>query len=395
MQNRFRKAELWGIGIGAILILGVLPAFNALVPETSVFHLSDFTINLYGKYLCYAVLAMSVDLLWGYTGLLSLGQCLFFALGGYAFGMHLMLLIGKLGQYHSDLPDFMVFLGYPALPLHWVPFRSFWFSVAAVVLVPGLVALVFGFLAFRSRIRGVYFSILTQALTYGACLMFFRNDFTFGGNNGLTDFKFILGYDIRSAATQRWLFIATGILLILTYVFCRWLTLTKFGKIQRAVRDSENRVLFSGYAAANFKLFVFVVSAIIAGLAGALYVPQVGIINPSEMAPDKSLEAVVWVAVGGRGTLIGPIVGAIVVNALKSWATRAFPDLWLIILGAMFAIVVLFMPKGLVGLPKQLFSLFQSGSVLLKKNGTQRELPARLPLKTPDTRYEEKIHPHR
>ena len=386
MQKTIRKAELWGIGIGAILILGILPALNAFVPENSVFHISDFTINLYGKYLCYAVLAMSVDLLWGYTGLLSLGQCLFFALGGYAFGMYLMLLIGKLGQYHSDLPDFMVFLGYPALPLHWIPFRSFWFSVAAVVLVPGLLALVFGFLAFRSRIRGVYFSILTQALTYGACLMFFRNDFTFGGNNGLTDFKFILGYDIRSAATQRWLFIATGILLILTYVFCRWLTLTKFGKIQRAVRDSENRVLFSGYAAANFKLFVFVVSAIIAGLAGALYVPQVGIINPSEMAPDKSLEAVVWVAVGGRGTLIGPIVGAIVVNALKSWATRAFPDLWLIILGAMFAIVVLFMPKGLVGLPKQLFSLFQRGSVLLKKNGTQPELPAPLPLKTPDPR---------
>jgi urea transport system permease protein len=385
MQNRFRKAELWGIGIGAILILGVLPAFNALVPETSVFHLSDFTINLYGKYLCYAVLAMSVDLLWGYTGLLSLGQCLFFALGGYAFGMHLMLLIGKLGQYHSDLPDFMVFLGYPALPLHWVPFRSFWFSVAAVVLVPGLVALVFGFLAFRSRIRGVYFSILTQALTYGACLMFFRNDFTFGGNNGLTDFKFILGYDIRSAATQRCLFIATGILLILTYVFCRWLTMTKFGKIQRAVRDSENRVLFSGYAAANFKLFVFVVSAIIASLAGALYVPQVGIINPSEMAPDKSLEAVVWVAVGGRGTLIGPIVGAIVVNALKSWATRAFPDLWLIILGAMFAIVVLFMPKGLVGLPKQLYSLFQRSSTFLKGISAQRGNEAQLPVKETST----------
>src|SRR6201988_1542289 len=386
MQKTIRKAELWGIGIGAILILGILPALNAFVPEYSVFHLSDFTINLYGKSLCYAVLAMSVDLLWGYTGLLSLGQCLFFALGGYAFGMHLMLLIGKLGQYHSDLPDFMVFLGYPRLPLHWLPFRSFWFAAAAVVLVPGLLALVFGFLAFRSRIRGVHFSILTQALTYGACLMFFRNDFTFGGNNGLTDFKFILGYDIRSAATQRWLFIATGILLILTYVFCRWLTLTKFGKIQRAVRDSENRVLFSGYAAANFKLFVFVVSAIIAGLAGALYVPQVGIINPSEMAPDKSLEAVVWVAVGGRGTLIGPVVGAIAVNALKSWATRAYPDLWLIILGAMFVIVVLFLPKGIVGLPSQLLFLFRRGSVLLKKNGTQRELPARLPFKTPDPR---------
>ena len=394
MQNSFRKAELWGIAVGAIIILGILPALNAFVPESSVFHISDFTINLYGKYLCYAVLAISVDLLWGYTGLLSLGQCLFFALGGYAFGMHLMLLIGKLGQYHSDLPDFMVFLGYPKLPPHWEPFRSFWFAAAAVVLVPGLVALVFGFLAFRSRIRGVYFAILTQALTYAACLMFFRNDFTFGGNNGLTDFKFILGYDIRSAATQRCLFMATGVLLILTYVFCRWLTRTKFGKIQRAVRDSENRVLFSGYAAANFKLFVFVVSAIIAGLAGALYVPQVGIINPSEMAPERSLEAVVWVAVGGRGTLIGPVVGAIAVNALKSWATRAYPDLWLIILGAMFVIVVLFLPKGIVGLPSQLLFLLRRSSGSLKKSPPQAAVAPELPVKTSDTRYEEEIHPH-
>jgi len=395
MQKSFRKAEIWGIGIGAILILGVLPALNAFVPESSVFHLSDFAINLYGKYLCYAVLAISVDLLWGYTGLLSLGQCLFFALGGYAFGMHLMLLIGKLGQYHSDLPDFMVFLGYPRLPAHWEPFRNFWFAAAAVVWVPGLLALVFGFLAFRSRIRGVYFSILTQALTYAACLMFFRNDFTFGGNNGLTDFKFILGYDIRSPVTQRCLFMATGVLLILTYVFCRWLTLTKFGKIQRAVRDSENRVLFSGYAAANFKLFVFVVSAIIAGLAGALYVPQVGIINPSEMAPDKSLEAVVWVAVGGRGTLIGPVVGAIAVNALKSWATRAYPDLWLIILGGMFVIVVLLMPKGIVGLPAQLLSLFKRSHAILKGISTQRDIASELSLRTPGTRYEKELPPRR
>jgi urea transport system permease protein len=385
MQKSFRQAEIWGIAVGAFIILGVFPALNAFVPENSVLHVSDFTINLYGKYLCYAVLAISVDLLWGYTGLLSLGQCLFFALGGYAFGMHLMLMIGKLGQYHSDLPDFMVFLGYPKLPLHWEPFRSFWFAVAGVVLAPGLLALVFGFLAFRSRIRGVYFSILTQALTYGACLMFFRNDFTFGGNNGLTDFKFLLGYDVRSAATQRGLFIATGVLLVLTYVFCRWLTLTKFGKIQRAVRDSENRVLFSGYAAANFKLFVFVVSAIIAGLAGALYVPQVGIINPSEMAPDKSLEAVVWVAVGGRGTLIGPVIGAIVVNALKSRATRAFPDLWLLILGAMFVIVVLFLPKGIVGLPAQILSLFKRSNAHLRKSSAQSDVAPELSLKESST----------
>ena len=297
--SEVRRLEVWGIAIAAVVILGVLPALNAFVPETNPLHVSDFTINLYGKYLTYAVLAIGVDVLWGFTGLLSLGQCLFFALGGYAFGMYLMLKIGKLGQYKSDLPDFMVFLGYNKLPAHWVPFNSFWFAVAAVVLVPGIVALVFGYLAFRSRIRGVYFSILTQALTYGACLMFFRNDLTFGGNNGLTDFKFILDYDVNSAATQRMLYMLSGFLLLGSYVFSRWLTTTKFGKVQRAIRDSENRVLFSGYATANFKLFVFVYAAVISGLAGALYTPQVGIINPSEMSPEKSLEAVVWVAVGG------------------------------------------------------------------------------------------------
>src|SRR4029077_12048973 len=368
-----RKYEIWGVAIAAVVILAILPALNTFLGETHPLHVSNFTINLYGKYLTYAVLAIGVDVLWGFTGLLSLGQCLFFALGGYAFGMYLMLKIGKLGQYKSDLPDFMVFLGYHTLPAHWVPFNNFWFAAAAVVWAPAVVALFVGYLAFRSRIRGVYFSILTQALTYGACLLFFRNDFTFGGNNGLTDFKFLLGYDVRSAATQRGLFIATGVLLVLTYVFCRWLTLTRFGKIQRAVRDSENRVLFSGYAAANFKLFVFVVSAIIAGLAGALYVPQVGIINPSEMAPDKSLEAVVWVAVGGRGTLIGPVIGAIVVNALKSWATRAFPDLWLLILGAMFVIVVLFLPKGIVGLPAQILSLLKRNTPYVRKSSAQSD----------------------
>ena len=351
------KAGVWALATVAVIFLIVLPGLNAFTPASSILHISNFSINLYGKYLCYAVLAISVDLLWGYTGMLSLGQCLFFSLGGYALGMHLMLMIGKLGQYHSDLPDFMVFLGYPKLPAHWVPFRSLWFASAAVIVVPGFVALIFGYLAFRSRIRGVYFSILTQALTYAACLMFFRNDFTFGGNNGLTDFKFIAGYDLRSPATQRALYLCTGFLLVLTYLLCQWLIRTKFGKVQRAIRDRENRVLFSGYATANFKLFVFVLSAVIAGLAGALYVPQVGIINPSDMAPDKSLEAVVWVAVGGRGTLIGPILGAIGVNALKSWATRAFPDLWLLILGTLFIVVTLFFPKGLVGIPEQVRAL--------------------------------------
>ena len=351
-----RKYEIWGVAIAAVVILAILPALNAFLGETHPLHVSNFTINLYGKYLTYAVLAIGVDVLWGFTGLLSLGQCLFFALGGYAFGMYLMLKIGKLGQYKSDLPDFMVFLGYNTLPAHWVSFNNFWFAAAAVVWAPAVVALVFGYLAFRSRIRGVYFSILTQALTYGACLLFFRNDFTFGGNNGLTDFKFVLGYDVNSAATQRSLYMLSGVLLLVAYAFSRWLTTTKFGKVQRAIRDSENRVLFSGYATSNFKLFVFVYAAVISGLAGALYAPQVGIINPSEMSPEKSLEAVVWVAVGGRGTLIGPIIGSIGVNALKSWATRAFPDLWLIILGGLFVLIVLFMPKGIVGIPSQLRS---------------------------------------
>ncbi len=357
MVGSRKNVHAWCVAVGALIVLVVLPGLNAFTAPANPLHVSDFSINLYGKYLCYAVLAVSVDLLWGYTGLLSLGHCLFFSLGGYALGMHLMLLIGKLGQYHSDLPDFMVFLGYPRLPAHWVPFRHFWFAAAAVIWVPGIVALIFGFLAFRTRIRGVYFSILTQALTYAACLMFFRNDFTFGGNNGLTDFKFILGHDLRSPSTQRALYLCTGLLLLLTYLLCYWLTRTTFGKVQRAIRDRENRVLFSGYATADFKLFVFVLSAVIAGLAGALYVPQVGIINPSEMGTDKSLEAVVWVAVGGRGTLLGPILGAVGVNALKSWATRALPDLWLLVLGALFIIVTLFMPKGIVGIPEQLRGL--------------------------------------
>ena len=364
MTPAFPKRELWCIAVAAVIGIIVLPCLNAFVPPDNFFHVSNFSVNIYGKYLCYAVLALSVNLLWGYTGLLSLGQALFFALGGYALGMHLMLMIGRLGQYKADIPDFMVFLEFEkrfpetgGLPPHWLPFKSFGFASAAVIWVPAIVALIFGWLAFRSRIKGVYFSILSQALTYAACLMFFRNDFTFGGNNGLTDFKFILGADVNSAETKRWLYIASAILLLGTYLLCRWLTSTKFGLIQRAIRDSENRVLFSGYSTASFKLFVFVLSAVLAGLGGALYVPQVGIINPSEMAPDKSLEAVVWCAVGGRGTLVGPILGAVSVNALKSYATRAFAEQWLYILGGLFIVVVVFMPKGLVGLPEQLMHL--------------------------------------
>ncbi len=358
------KKELILVIIAAFIGLVVLPCLNAFTPVGSAFHVSSFSLSVYGKYLCYAVLAIGVNLLWGYTGLLSLGQCLFFTLGGYALGMHLMLMIGKLGQYRADIPDFMVFLEFPkrfpetgGLPPHWIPFKNFWFAAAAVVWVPAVVAFIFGWLAFRSRIKGVYFSILSQALTYAATLMFFRNDFTFGGNNGLTDFKFILGHDVNQAGTKRALYIASGVLLLLVYLLCRWLTSTKFGLIQRAIRDSENRVLFSGYATADFKLFVFVLSAVIAGLGGALYVPQVGIINPSEMAPDKSLEAVVWCAVGGRGNLLGPILGAVSINALKSYATHAFAEQWPYILGSLFVIVTVLMPKGLIGLPEQMREL--------------------------------------
>jgi len=347
------KIELAAVGVIAVFFIIVFPLLNAYG------HVSNFTINVWGKYLCYALLAISVDLLWGYTGLLSLGQALFFSLGGYMMGMYLMRMIGDLGQYGKPIPDFLVFLGWSDLPEFWKPFDSFPFALAMVLLVPGILALVFGFLAFRSRVKGVYFAILTQALTYGASLMFFRNDMLMGGNNGFTDFRFILGFDIRSAATQRGLFIATAITLLLVYVALRLLSYTKFGLVQRAIRDGENRVLFSGYATAHFKLFIFIISAGIAALAGALYVPQVGIINPSEMTPDKSLEAVVWCAVGGRATLVGPIIGAIGVNSLKSWASRAAPDYWLVILGGLFVVVVLLLPGGIVSIPARIKALWQ------------------------------------
>ncbi len=355
---RSRHGEFAAVGIILLLLTVMLPLLNAYGV------VSDFTITLWGKYLCYALLAISVDLLWGYTGLLSLGQALFFSLGGYMFGMYLMLQIGMLGSYAkagqnpNGLPDFMVFLGHTFLPPFWRPFNSFGFAVAMVFVVPGLLALIFGFLAFRSRIKGVYFSILTQALTYGAALMFFRNDFTMGGNNGFTDFKFVLGHSLvdkdTGPATMRGLFIASALVLFVVCLFCHWINGTKFGLVRQAIRDGENRVLFSGYATAHFKLFIFVVAAFIAAVGGALFVPQAGIINPDQMTPAKSIEAVVWVAVGGRGTLVGPILGAIAINALRSWATQAYPDSWLIILGLIFLIVVLFLPGGMVSLPAKI-----------------------------------------
>jgi urea transport system permease protein len=348
-----RRLELIIVAVVAVLLIVVFPLLNAQGL------ISNFTLSLWGKYLCYALLAISVDLLWGYTGLLSLGQALFFTLGGYMHGMYLMRMIGELGQYKKPIPDFLVFLGWERLPAFWEPFSSFPFAIAMVFLVPGLLAYGFGYLAFRSRIKGVYFSILTQALTYAASIMFFRNNLLLGGNNGFTDFKFILGHSLADPATSRALYIATAVTLLLAYLFCRWLSRTKFGLVQQAIRDGENRVLFSGYATMHFKLFIFVVAALIAAAGGALYTPQVGIINPGEMQADKSLEAVVWVAVGGRGTLLGPILGAVSINALKSWATRAYPDLWLVILGGLFILVVLFLPGGLVSIPARLKALWK------------------------------------
>jgi len=373
MKRNISKIEITIATVIALILVVGIPLLNIAGV------VNDFDINLWGKYLCYGLLAISVDLLWGYTGLLSLGQALFFSLGGYMLGMHLMLMIGKDGQYYKAgnnpnlLPDFMVFLGHTFLPTFWRPFYSFGFALLMVIALPAALSAVFGYLAFRSRIKGVYFSILTQALTYGAMLMFFRNDMTMGGNNGFTDFKRVLGFNLREPSTQRFLYFLTALTLVAVYAFCRWLTTTKFGLVQRAIRDSETRVLFSGYAAANYKLFVFVMSALIAAIGGALFPPQVGIINPSEMAPTKSLEAVVWCAVGGRGTLVGPIIGAIAVNKLESWATREFPDLWLIILGGLFILVVLFMPKGIFGLLSQAWAL-----IAPKKSG-----PAPPPEPTP------------
>ncbi|RYD60137.1 MAG: urea ABC transporter permease subunit UrtC [Verrucomicrobiaceae bacterium] len=301
--------------VSAIFLVVVMPVLNAYG------FISDFTLGNWGKYLCYGILAISIDLLWGYTGLLCLGQALFFTLGGYMMGMHLMRMIGGDG-----VPTFLSMVGRTEWPSFYLPFSSFPFALAMIILVPGLLAAVFGYLAFRSRIKGVYFSILTQALTYGAALLFFRNELLMGGNNGFTDFRTLLGFSLRDVSTKRGLYIATAILLVLVVMGCKWLTNSRFGLIQRAIRDSENRVLFSGYATANYKLFIFVISAVVAAFAGALFVPQAGIINPSEMTTEKSLEAVVWVALGGRGTIVGPVVGAISVNALKSWASREFPD---------------------------------------------------------------------
>ena len=332
------------------LLFILIPTMNVWLPAGHVFHLSDYFVTLAGKIMCYAIVALAMDLIWGYTGILSLGHGLFFALGGYMMGMYLMRSIGAEGVYHSELPDFMVFLDWKAYPWYWSFTNHFGYALLLVVLVPGLLALVFGYFAFRSRIKGVYFSIITQALTYAFMLLFFRNDTGFGGNNGFTDFKRILGFPIATPGTRMALFVATGVVLLAAFLLGRYLVTSRLGRVLTAIRDAESRVMFCGYNPLHYKLFIWTLSAVLCGIAGALYVPQVGIINPGEMSPANSIEIAIWAAVGGRGTLIGPIVGAFIVNGAKSWFTMAFPEFWLFFLGLLFILVTLFLPQGVIGL---------------------------------------------
>lgn len=339
-----------GFIVALIVVCAVAPALNLWVPAGSPLHLSDYAVALLGKIMCYAICALAMDLIWGYTGILSLGHGLFFALGGYVMGMYLMRQIGRDGNYKSDLPDFMVFLDWKELPWHWALSDSFLATLVLVVAVPGLVAFVFGYFAFRSRIKGVYFSIITQAMTYAAMLLFFRNETGFGGNNGFTDFKRILGQPIATQNMRMLLFVLTGLVLLGCFLLGRWLVRSKFGRVLQAVRDAETRVMFSGYSPLPYKLTIWTISAMMCGVAGALYVPQVGIINPGEMSAANSIEIAVWAAVGGRATLVGPIVGAFLVNGAKSWLTVTAPEFWLYFLGALFIAVTLFLPHGVVGL---------------------------------------------
>jgi urea transport system permease protein len=344
-----RKA--WMGFLLALTAVGVMaPVLNLLVPAGSPLHMSDFAVSLVGKIMCLAICALAMDLIWGYTGILSLGHGLFFALGGYVMGMYLMRQIGRDGNYKSELPDFMVFLDWKELPWHWALSDSFVATLFLVVLVPGVIAFVFGYFAFRSRIKGVYFSIITQAMTFAAMLLFFRNETGFGGNNGFTDFKRILDFPIATPGMRMTLFVLTGLTLLGFYLFSRWLVGSKYGRVLMAIRDAETRVMFSGYSPLPYKLSIWVISAVMCGIAGALYVPQVGIINPGEMSAANSIEIAVWAAVGGRGTLIGPIVGAFLVNGAKSWLTVAAPEFWLYFLGGLFIVVTLYLPNVVIGL---------------------------------------------
>jgi urea transport system permease protein len=343
-----RRGWLW-LALFAGVVLVVIPLLRLAVPPASALHVSDYYVLLIGKIMCFAMMALALDLIWGYAGILSLGHGLFFALGGYSMGMYLMREIGNEGQYRSYLPDFMVFLDWKTFPWYWAGSEYFVVALVKIILVPALLAFTFGWFAFRSRIKGVYFSIITQALTFAFMLLFFRNDTGFGGNNGFTDFKRILGFSLAHPATRMSVFMITGFLLILTLVLCRYIVTSKFGRVLTAIRDAESRTMFSGYNTRDYKLFVWTLSAILCGIAGALYVPQVGIINPSEMSPANSIEIAIWVAVGGRGTLIGALAGAGIVNGAKSYFTMAWPAFWLYFLGGLFVVVTVFLPKGLLG----------------------------------------------
>jgi urea transport system permease protein len=371
-----RGATAFLIAIAAIAIL--IPVLHLALPPTSPFHVPTYLISLFGKYACYALLALSIDLIWGFCGILSLGHGAFFALGGYAMGMYLMRQIGTRGVYADPtLPDFMVFLNWKELPVYWYGFQHFPYAALMVVLVPGVLAFVFGWFAFRSRVTGVYLSIITQALTFALMLGFFRNNFGFGGNNGLTDFKDILGFNVQAESTRTALFSITCVALMLAFLLCRALITSKFGKVLIAIRDAEARARFLGYRVESYKLFVFTLSACMAGVAGALYVPQVGIINPSEFAPSNSIEAVIWVAVGGRGTLTGAVIGAVLVNYAKTFFTSGFlAPYWLFMLGALFVLVTLLLPRGIVGTMRHWNALRRDRASAAAEDGVREPLPA-------------------
>ena len=341
----------WSLILAAILVVTVLvPILNLAVPPASMLHLSDYAVSLAGKILCYALVALALDLVWGYTGILSLGHGTFFALGGYAFGMYLMRQIGLDGSYKSPLPDFMVFLDWKEYPWYWSFTDHFLYAALLAMVAPGVLAFVFGYFAFRSRIKGVYFSIITQAMTVAFMLLFFRNETGFGGNNGFTDFKRILDIPIATGEARMVLFALSALTVIGVLVLSRLIVTSKFGRVLMAIRDAEGRLMFSGYNPLHYKLAIWTFSAVLCGIAGALYVPQVGIINPREMSPGSSIEMAIWVAVGGRGTLVGPLLGAALVNGAKSWFTVTFPEYWLFFLGAIFVLVTLFLPRGVMGM---------------------------------------------
>ncbi len=369
-----RASIIFLVLLGAFAI--AVPVLNLIVPADSSVHVSTYFVALFGKYICYALLALSIDLIWGFAGILSLGHGAFFALGGYAMGMYLMRQIGTRGVYANPiLPDFMVFLNWHELPLYWYGFNWFVYAAVMILLVPGVLAFVFGWFAFRSRVTGVYLSIITQAMTYALMLGFFRNNFGFGGNNGLTDFKDILGFNVQAESTRNALLVCSCIALAVGFLICRAVVTSKFGKVLVAVRDAESRTRFLGYRVENYKLFVFTLSACMAGVAGALYVPQVGIINPSEFTPANSIEAVIWVAVGGRGTLTGAVLGALVVNYAKTYFTSGFlAPYWLFMLGGLFIAVTLLLPRGIIGTLQHGLGLRADAKSAAAEEGTEVEL---------------------